>query len=126
MQFSLTSIPWLIGAQLFVGLATNAPYPIFYTVAYDIADRRVKGLAMGFIDLAFYLGAFLLLLTGGLIELGGGKTSATGYYWVLYMLMGIYAFAALLTILFTRETKGWYFNHDWAIVSRKSSNIPEL
>ena len=126
MQFALTSIIWLIGAQLFVGFATNAPYPIFYTVAYDIADRRVKGLAMGFIDLAFYLGAFLLLLTGGLIELGGGKTSPTGYYWVLYMLMGIYAIATLLTIIFTRETKGWYFKHDWAMVSRKSSNIPEL
>jgi len=126
MKFSLISVAWLIGAQLFIGFATNAPYPIFYAVAYDVADRRVKGLAMGFIDLAFYLGALLLLLTGGLIELGGGKTSPTGYYWVLYMLMTIYAMGTVLTILFTRETKGWFFKHDWALVSRKTSNVPEL
>ncbi len=126
MQYSLISLTWLIGAQIFVGFSTNAPYPIFYAVAYDVADRRVKGLAMGFIDLGFYLGALLLLLTGGLIELGGGKASATGYYWVLYMLMTIYAIATLLTLLCTRETKGWFFKHDWAIVSRASSNVPEL
>jgi MFS family permease len=126
MQYSLISLTWLIGAQIFVGFSTNAPYPIFYAVAYDVADRRVKGLAMGFIDLGFYLGALLLLLTGGLIELGGGKASATGYYWVLYMLMTIYAIATLLTLLCTRETKGWFFKHDWALVSRASSNIPEL
>jgi MFS family permease len=125
-ELSLISLAWLIGAQVFVGFSTNAPYPIFYAVAYDVADRRVKGLAMGFIDLGFYLGALLLLLTGALIEWGGGMNSPTGYYWVLYMLMIIYALATLLTLLFTRETKGWFFKHDWALVSRASSNIPEI
>ncbi len=126
MQFSLASLAMLIGIQLFIGFATNAPYPIFYAVAYDVADRRAKGAAMAFMDVAFYLGAVLLFATGGLIEAGGGMTYATGYVYVLYMLIGIYALSFVLNLFFTRETKGWYYKHDWALVSRASSNIPEV
>lgn len=126
MKFSLISLAWLVGVQVFIGFATNAPYPIFYTVAYDVADKRAKGAAMGFIDVAFYVGAVLLFAVGALIEKGGGMKSVTGYIWVLYMLMGIYAFAFLLTLFFTRETKGWFFKKDWSVFPRSMSNIPEI
>ncbi len=126
MQFSLLSLAWLVGAQVFIGFATNAPYPIFYAVAYDVADKRAKGAAMGYIDVAFYVGALLLLPVGALIEAGGGMKSATGYVWVLYMLMAIYALAFVLTVIFSRETKGWFFKKDWSVYPRSRSNIPEL
>lgn len=126
MQFSLINLGWLIGTQIFIGFATNAPFPIFYTTAYDVADKRTKGALMGFVDVSFYVGALLLLPVGGLISLGGGLASTTGYLWVLYMLMGIYALAFVLTLLFSRETKGWYFKKDWSVFPRHRSNIPEL
>lgn len=126
MKFSLINLGWLVATQVFIGFATNAPYPIFYTVAYDVADKRTKGAVMGFIDVAFYVGALLLFAVGGLIEKGGGLKSMTGYVWVLYMLMGIYALAFLLTFFFTRETKGWFFKRDWSVFPRSKSNIPEI
>jgi MFS family permease len=125
-EYALVSLAALIGTQIFLGCATNAPYPIYYAVVYDVADRRIKGLGMAFMDVAFYAGALLLLLTGALIEWGGGKTSPTGYYWVIYMLMIIYAFNIFLVLFFSRETKGWFYKKDWAMVSRASSNIPEV
>ncbi len=125
-EYALVSLAALIGTQIFLGCATNAPYPIYYAVVYDVADRRIKGLGMAFMDVAFYAGALLLLLTGALIEWGGGKNSPTGYYWVIYMLAGIYAFNIILVLLFSRETKGWFYKKDWALVSRATSNIPEL
>ena len=125
-EYALVSLAALIGTQIFLGCATNAPYPIYYAVVYDVADRRIKGLGMAFMDVAFYAGALLLLLTGALIEWGGGKTSPTGYYWVIYMLMIIYALNIFLVLFFSRETKGWFYKKDWAVVSRASSNIPEL
>ncbi len=125
-EYALVSLGALIATQIFLGCATNAPYPIYYAVVYDVADRRIKGLGMAFVDVAFYAGALLLLLTGALIEWGGGKNSPTGYYWVLYMLMAIYAFNIFLILLFSRETKGWFYKKDWAVVSRATSNVPEL
>lgn len=125
-EYALVSLAALIGTQIFLGCATNAPYPIYYAVVYDVADRRIKGLGMAFIDVAFYAGALLLLLTGALIEWGGGKNSATGYYWVIYMLMAIYALNIVLVLFFSRETKGWFYKKDWAIVSRATSNVPEI
>ena len=125
-EYALVSLAALIGTQIFLGCATNAPYPIYYAVVYDVADRRIKGLGMAFMDVAFYAGALLLLLTGALIEWGGGKTSPTGYYWVIYMLMIIYALNIFLVLFFSRETKGWFYKKDWAVVSRASSNIPEV
>ncbi len=125
-EYALVSLAALIGTQIFLGCATNAPYPIYYAVVYDVADRRIKGLGMAFIDVAFYAGALLLLLTGALIEWGGGKNSPTGYYWVIYMLMIIYAFNIFLVLFFSRETKGWFYKKDWAVVSRASSNVPEV
>ena len=125
-EYALVSLAALIGTQIFLGCATNAPYPIYYAVVYDVADRRIKGLGMAFMDVAFYAGALLLLLTGALIEWGGGKTSPTGYYWVIYMLMAIYALNIVLVLLFSRETKGWFYKKDWALVSRATSNVPEI
>ena len=125
-EYALVSLAALIGTQIFLGCATNAPYPIYYAVVYDVADRRINGLGMAFVDVAFYAGALLLLLTVALIEWGGGKTSPTGYYWVIYMLMIIYAFNIFLVLFFSRETKGWFYKKDWAVVSRATSNIPEL
>ena len=125
-EYALTSLAALVLTQLFLGCATNAPYPIYYAVVYDVADRRIKGLGCGFVDVAFYAGALLLLLTGGLIEWGGGKSSPTGYYWVIYMLMAIYALNIFLVLFFSRETKGWFYKKDWALVSRATSNVPEI
>lgn len=126
MQFSLTSVAALIGFQLLVGCVSNAPFPLLYTIAYDVADIRAKGATMSFLDVSLYLGALFLFITGFLIQAGGGFTSPTGYMWTLYMMMGLYAIAFVCNLLFARETKGWFFKRDWSVFPRSKSNIPEL
>jgi hypothetical protein len=126
MQFSLTSVAALVGFQLFIGMVTNAPFPLLYAIGYDVADSKAKGASMGFIDVSFYVGAVFLFLTGVLIQYGGGFKSPTGYMWTLYMMMGLYGLAFVLNLVFARETKGWFFKRDWSVFPRSKSNIPEL
>ncbi|BDB98389.1 MFS transporter [Saccharolobus caldissimus] len=116
----------LIGAQLFAGLATNATYPLMYAIGYDVADKRAKATSTAFIDVAFYLGGALLFVTGYLIEIGGGYYSITGYLLNTYFLIGILVGSAILTLVFARETSGWFFKKDWSIFPRRMSNLPEL
>jgi hypothetical protein len=40
--------------------------------------------------------------------------------------MGIYALNMFLVLFFSRETKGWFYKKDWALVSRATSNVPEI
>lgn len=64
-----------------------------------------------------YLGGLSPLVLGYLIGVGGGYSSATGYNYGLYFLVGISLSAGVLIALFTRETVGRFKAYDWALVS---------
>ncbi|MEM3860792.1 MAG: MFS transporter [Candidatus Micrarchaeaceae archaeon] len=115
----------LIIAELYAGLGTNATYPLIYSLGYDVADKKFKGVSMGFIEAAFYLGGALLFVTGALLTVGGGLTAATGYTYVAIFMIVVLLMSALLTFVFARESKGWYYKHDWSVFPRARSNISE-
>ena len=125
MQYSLTSVTTLIVFQLIVGCVSNAPFPLLYSIMYDVSDIRIKGVTASFIDVAFYLGALFMFLSGVFIQVGGGFASPTGYMWTLYMMMIIYAAAFFCMLFFSRETKGWFYKKDWSVFPRSMSNVPE-
>ena len=124
--FAPVSITALILAELYAGLGTNATYPLMYSLGYDVADKKFKGVSMGFIEAAFYLGGALLFVTGALLTLGGGLDKSAGYFYVAMFMVGALLISALLTFIFARESKGWYYKHDWSVFSRSRSNIAEM
>lgn len=125
MQYSLTSVATLIGFQLLIGCVTNSPFPLVYALIYDVSDIRIKGVTAAFADISMYAGALFMFISGVLIKIGGGFLSPTGYMWTLYMMMGLYGIAFFCTLLFARETKGWFYTKDFSIFPRSMSNIPE-
>ncbi|REE07107.1 sugar phosphate permease [Paraburkholderia sp. BL27I4N3] len=122
-QFASLSLGWLIGVQLFAGLALNAPYTLLYAMAFDSAEKNATGVAISIINTGCYAGGIGPLIIGALITFGGGYSNHIGYDYALYFVMGLMAFSALLIALFTRETTGWFRKHDRAIVAHETCNL---
>jgi len=57
---------------------------------------------------------------GALISLGGGYSSTSGFLYGLYFIAGVMLLTAVLILLFTRETIGWMYAKDRALVRRES------
>jgi hypothetical protein len=72
-----------------------------------------------------YVGGVSPLVIGWLIGLGGGFTSASGYYYALYFLMTVSLISAVIIALFTRETVGRLKGRDRALVSRERTHVRE-
>ncbi|EKT81426.1 MFS transporter (plasmid) [Rhodococcus opacus] len=120
-QNASVSVGWLIGVQLFTGLAINAPYTLVYAIAIDSAKPSTTGVASSIVNVGLALGGGAgPLLVGVLIGLGGGFTNVGGYTAALYVLTALMVLAAILTALFTRETTGWFQRRDRALVAARS------
>ncbi|HWE89537.1 MAG TPA: MFS transporter [Pseudonocardiaceae bacterium] len=118
----------LIGAQLFLGMATNAVYPILYATAADSVEPGANGIATGFNVTAQSLGGIGPIVVGFLIDAGGGYSSASGYMWALVVMAAAMLACAVVVLLFTRETTGWWRRHDRSLLpgrSRSSTAIEE-
>ncbi|QIZ37719.1 nitrate/nitrite transporter [Saccharopolyspora sp. ASAGF58] len=124
-QFADTSLGAVIGIQLFVGFALNAPYTLVYAIAFDSAGKGSTGVASSIVNVGIYLGGFSPYLVGALIALGGGFSSPTGYNIALYFLAGLMLVALIVTALFTRETVGRFRSRDRALVSLRSCNLDQ-
>lgn len=124
--FAPAGIVALILVELYAGMGTNATYPLMYSLGYDVADKKFKGVSMGFIEAAFYLGGALLFVTGALLTIGGGLYSPIGYTYVALFMIVALLLSAIMTLVLARESKGWYYKHDWSIFSRSRSNIAEI
>jgi MFS family permease len=122
LQYSSQGLIWLVGIQLFLGMATNGIFPVLYGFVADAAERGGMGTANSILLSTMYLGGASPLALGFLIGAGGGFTSAAGYNWSLYVMGGACILAAVLLALFTRETVGKFKSRDRAIVSRESCN----
>ncbi|MEV6324115.1 MFS transporter [Nocardia sp. NPDC051787] len=118
---SSSSVGWLIGVQLFTGLAINAPYTLVYAVAIDSTRPSATGVASSIVGGGLAIGGGAgPLLVGLLVDLGGGFTSVGGYHVALYVLAAMMLLAAVLAALFTRETTGWFRSRDRALVTARS------
>ena len=120
LQYSSQGLIWLVGLQLFLGMATNGIFPVLYGFVADAAERGGMGTANSILLTTMYLGGASPLALGFLIAAGGGFTSAAGYNWSLYIMGGACILAALLLALFTRETVGKFKSRDRALVSPES------
>ncbi|MGO4001478.1 MFS transporter [Pseudomonas fluorescens] len=122
-KFSSLGLPWLIGIQLFAGFAMNAPYTLLYAMAFDSAKPGTSGVAGSIVNAGIYAGGFGPFVIGMLIGMGGGFEQVQGYNNALYFISGLMIVSAVITLLFTRETTGWFLKHDKALVSKQSCNM---
>lgn len=123
LQYAGAGLMWLIALQLFAGLATNGVFPVIYSFVSDAAEHGAIGTANSVMLTAMYIGGLSPLVLGVLIGVGGGFSSATGYDWGLYFLVGACVLAVVLLALFTREPAGRFRHHDRALVSKRSCNL---
>jgi MFS family permease len=121
LQYTAISLGWLIVVQLFVGLATNGIYPVLYAFSSDSSERGAIAIGNGLQMVGQGIGGLSPLVIGGLIALGGGFNSATGYNYALYFMSALVLLAAVLIALFTRETIGVFKDRDRALVSRSTA-----
>jgi MFS family permease len=116
-QYTSVSLGWLVGAQLFAGLAINAPYTLVYAIAIDSARPNTTGVATSLVGVGLAIGGGAgPLLVGVLVDLGGGFSSTSGYHMALYAISALMLLAAALAALFTRETTGWFLPRDRALI----------
>jgi MFS family permease len=116
-QYTSVSVAWLVGVQLFAGLAINAPYTLVYAIAIDSAKPNTTGVATSLVGVGLAVGGGAgPLLVGVLVDLGGGFSSTGGYYMALYAITALMLLAAVTAALFTRETTGWFLHRDRALI----------
>ena len=77
-------------------MATNGVFPVIYSFVSDAAEHGAIGTANSVMLTAMYLGGLSPLVLGVLIGVGGGFSSATGYDWGLYFLVGACVLAVVL------------------------------
>jgi MFS family permease len=123
LQQTGISLGWLIGVQLFLGMATNAIYPVLYALSSDSSEKGAVAIGNGLQMVGQGIGGLSPVLLGWLIALGGGFSSVRGFDYGLYFLAALQLLAAILMALFTRETIGIFKHRDRALVSRKACNI---
>jgi MFS family permease len=116
-KYTSLSVGWLIGVQLFAGLAINAPFTLVYAIAIDSAKPSTAGVATSMVGVGLALGGGAgPLLVGVLVGLGGGFSSTSGYHMALYAISALMLLGAILAALFTRETTGWFRSRDRALI----------
>ena len=125
LQYAGAGLIWLIVLQLFAGMATNGVFPVIYSFVSDAAEHGAIGTANSVMLTAMYIGGLSPLVLGVLIGVGGGFSSATGYDWGLFFLVGACVLAVVLLALFTREPAGRFRHHDRAMVSKRSCNMAD-
>jgi nitrate/nitrite transporter NarK len=116
-KYTSLSVGWLVGVQLFAGLAINAPFTLVYAMAIDSAKPSTAGVATSMVGVGLALGGGTgPLLVGVLVGLGGGFSSTSGYHMALYAIAALMLLGAILAALFTRETTGWFRSRDRALI----------
>jgi MFS family permease len=123
LQLTGINLAWLIIVQLFIGMATNAIYPVLYTLSSDSSEKGATAIGNGLQMVGQGIGGMSPILLGWLIGIGGGFSSARGFDYGLYFLAALQVLAAILIALFTRETIGVFLGRDRALVSRAACNL---
>jgi MFS family permease len=119
-QFVGTSFAVLFAVQLFTGLAINGVYPVLYAMTSDSSEPGAIAIGNGLNMSGMLVGGFGAIIMGALISLGGGYGSTSGFLYGLYFIAGVMLLTAVLILLFTRETIGWMYAKDRALVRRES------
>jgi len=119
-QFVGTSFAVLFAVQLFTGLAINGVYPVLYAMTSDSSEPGAIAIGNGLNMSGMLVGGFGAIIMGALISLGGGYSSTSGFLYGLYFIAGVMLLTAVLILLFTRETIGWMYSRDRALVRRES------
>jgi MFS family permease len=89
----------IVVVQLLFGLVANAVWPIYYAVASDSAQPSATSTANGIITTAMFIGGGIApVLMGGLIALGGGWTSLSGYTVCFFVMAGCALAGAFLQL----------------------------
>lgn len=118
-QFIGQSLAVLVVVQLVTGLAINGVYPVMYALTSDSSERGAIAIGNGINLAGMLIGGFGAIVMGYLISLGGGYSSTTGFLYGLYFIAGVSLLTAILILLFTRESTGWMYSRDRALVSRE-------
>ncbi len=118
-QFVGTSLAVLVIVQLVTGLAINGVYPVMYALTSDSSEPGAIAIGNGINLAGMLIGGFGAIVMGFLISLGGGYTSSTGFLYGLYFIAAVSLVTAILLLLFTRESTGWMYSRDRALVSRE-------
>jgi MFS family permease len=120
MQYIGINIILLVGLQLLLGLVTNGVYPVLYAMAADSIEPGAVGLAMGFNVAGQMIAAIGPIAVGIFIAAGGGYDQSSGYVVGLLVMAASMVLCAVIMLLFTRETIGWFRQRDRALVSEAS------
>lgn len=123
LQLTHIGLGWLIGVQLFAGLATNGIYPVLYAFSSDSSEEGAIAIGNGLQMVGQGIGGLSPIVLGWLIALGGGFHSRTGFNYGLYFLAALVLLAAILMALFTRESIGIFKDRDRAMVRKESCNV---
>ena len=118
-QFVGTSLAVLVVVQLTTGLAINGVYPVMYALTSDSSERGAIAVGNGINMAGMLVGGLGAIIMGYLIGVGGGYSSTTGFLYGLYFIAGVSLLTAVLVLLFTRESTGWMYSRDRALVSRE-------
>lgn len=123
MQYTTNGIGWLIGIQLFAGCATNAIFPVLYSLTTDSSEKGAAGISNSITLFGLYIGGVAPWILGLLIGAGGGWHARPGFVYGLWFLVGMLAIAWVVILLFSRETRGPWRGKDLSLVNMKSCNV---
>lgn len=109
---------FLIACQLFMGCASNGLFIIIYDLLTKSCRPGTTITTFGFANVGLYIGAAVgSIISGFLIDLGGGLSSVSGYMTAIYLFAVMAALACLITILFAREVCGKRLGKSWSLLS---------
>jgi len=123
MQYTTNGIGWLIGIQLFAGCATNAIFPVLYSLTTDSSEKGAAAISNSVTLFGLYIGGVAPWILGLLIGAGGGWHARPGFVYGLWFLVGMLAIAWVVILLFSRETRGPWRGKDLSLVNMKSCNV---